>query len=158
MIFFSSNRIVIFNVIIIIFLSSFLGFLCHYINVEYFYDYIAQYMEQNNIEINPYNEKIKYIAFLSSIEYSISCMLIYVLMRKTLNAFKFSLIKKIIIFSALIISIHGNLIRQPIMDYIIGNPLNIVFQQNILIWLTWIIMSIVIIVGLEFFILDKKYS
>lgn len=36
------------------------------------------------------------------------------------------------------------------MDYIIGNPLNVVLVQNAFKWLVWLLMSFFIVYGYEF--------
>ncbi|WP_200164482.1 hypothetical protein [Francisella adeliensis] len=91
---------------------------------------------------------VRYVAAITSLEYGFSAIIIYHLARnKLLSLGKF---KSALIFSILLIAIHGMFIRQLFMDYIIGNPLNVVLVQNAFKWLVWLLMSFFIVYGYEF--------
>jgi len=83
----------------------------------------------------------------TSIEYGLAASALYYLSCDKLIAvgsFKASLI-----FALLLAAIHGVFIRQPLMDFLVGNPIHVVFAQNIFKWLVWLLMSFVVVYGIE---------
>ncbi|GAB2648997.1 hypothetical protein GCM10026988_16480 [Vibrio panuliri] len=88
------------------------------------------------------------MALITSIEYGLGATFIYALARDRL--IKAGRTKAVVIFSILLMAIHGAFIRQPLMDYVIGNPLHVVVVQNGFKWLVWLLMSLIIVVGYEF--------
>lgn len=55
--------------------------------------------------------------------YGVTAIALYILIQDKL--FKYRLPFRILIFSALLTAIHGALMRQPLMNYLIGNPLQV---------------------------------
>jgi hypothetical protein len=61
----------------------------------------------------------------------------------------FGVFKASLLFSILLASIHGAFVRQPLMDYVVGNPLHVVLVQNGFKWLVWLLMSFLVVFGFE---------
>ena len=51
--------------------------------------------------------------------------------------------------SLILLTINALLIRQPLMDFAIGNPLHVVLVQNAFKWVPWILMAFIIVYGYE---------
>lgn len=130
-------------------IASSCGFIVHVISAEWLQAWIAEIMEGH--KVTP-SWDVKYIAMFTSLEYGISTVILYWLIRgKIIRYGKF---KAFVILSLLLTALHGALIRQPLMDYIVGNPIEVALLQNAFKWLVWILMSFVVVYGLER--LDKK--
>lgn len=93
---------------------------------------------------------VRYIAGITSLEYGIAAIALYYLGRNKLISFgKF---KAVLLFSILLMAIHGAFFRQPFMDYVVGNPVHVVLVQNSFKWLVWFLMSFCVVFGFEFVI------
>ncbi len=121
------------------------GFVVHVTTVEWLPNWIGTQM--NETQIQP-SWDVRYIAAVTSIEYGLAAVGLYYLSREKLLAY--GKLKAAAILSLLLIAINGVLIRQPLMDYIIGNPLHVTLVQNGFKWLPWILMSFIVVFGYEF--------
>lgn len=120
------------------------SFIIHVISAEWLPTWIGSQMQ--DILIQP-SWDVRYIAGITSIEYGFAAVALYFLARDKLA--KFGRFKSSIIFSVLLASIHGAFIRQPFMDFVVGNPVQVVLVQNGFKWLIWIIMAFVVVYGYE---------
>nr|MBF4265025.1 hypothetical protein [Vibrio anguillarum] len=84
---------------------------------------------------------------LTSLEYGISAIVLYWLIRDKI--IKYGQFKAFIILSLLLTALHGALIRQPLMDFVVGNPIEVALVQNAFKWLVWVLMSLVTVYGFE---------
>ncbi len=137
--------------IIIAALASSSSFIVHVFTVEWLPSWIGSQM--NGVTIQP-SWSVRYIAALTSIEYGLAASAIYWLSREKLLIF--GVFKSTIIMAILLTSVHGAFVRQPLMDFVIGNPFHVVVVQNIFKWLVWLIMSFVIVYGFEYAIIKKS--
>lgn len=125
-------------------LASSCGFVVHVFSAEWLQQWISQIM-QGRVMSSSWD--VRYIAMFTSLEYGISAMVLYWLIRdKIIQYGKF---KAFLILSLLLTALHGALIRQPLMDFIIGNPIEVALLQNAFKWLVWILMSLVVVYGSE---------
>jgi len=139
-----------FLLLVLAIVASLTGFIVHVFTVEWLPDWIGKQMQ--GIQLQP-SWAVRYVAALTSIEYGMAALVLFVLMRDKLLPYgKF---KSAIFFSALLLAVNGILIRQPFMDYLIGNPLLVVMVQNVFKWLPMILMSFIIIYGYEAIIKQK---
>ncbi len=137
--------------ILIAALASSASFVVHVFTVEWLPSWIGSQMDGIAIQAS---WDVRYIAIFTSIEYGLAASAIYWLAREKLlflGNFKSSLILAI-----LLASVHGAFIRQPLMDFVVGNPLHVVVVQNIFKWLVWMLMSFVIVYGVEYIIMRKS--
>jgi hypothetical protein len=133
--------ILIFLVMVIASTSS---FVVHVISIEWLPAWVGRQMD--GVTIQP-SWSVRYVAALTSIEYGFAAVTLYVLARDRL--IKHGLFNASLIFSVLLTAIHGALIRQPFMDYVVGNPIHVVLVQNGFKWLVWLLMSFIVIFGYE---------
>ena len=136
--------------LVIVFASS-SSFVVHVISAEWLSLWIGQQMQ--NAVLEP-SWNVRYVALITSIEYGIAAVSLYHLAREKL--IKYGKFKAGLIFSILLTAIHGAFIRQPFMDFVIGNPLQVVIAQNGLKWLVWFLMSIIVVFGYESIMKQKK--
>ena len=62
--------------------------------------------------------------------------------------------RHIVFYRAVFLSIclamvSGALIRQPLMDVVVGNPLHVTMVQNLFKWLVWMLLGFVVVYGVE---------
>ncbi len=125
-------------------LASLGGFIIHVITIEWLPNWVGTQMA--GIQIQP-SWNVKYLAGATSIEYGLAAIGLYYMGREKL--LNYGKIKSTIIFSALLMALHGAFIRQPIMDFVIGNPIQVVLVQNAFKWAPWIIMAFITVFGYE---------
>lgn len=127
------------------------GFIIHVITVEWLPDWIGTQMQ--NIKVQP-SWNVRYSAAATSIEYGLAAIGLYYLGREKLLGFgKF---KSALLFSMLLMAVHGVFLRQPLMDFAIGNPIHVTLVQNGFKWMPWIIMAFVVVYGYE--LIQKTYK
>lgn len=136
--------------LIAVVLASLSSFVVHVLTVEWLPTWIGNQMQ--GISIQP-SWDVRYVAAFTSIEYGLSALALYLLCREKLMTL--GLCKAYVIFAALLTAIHGALIRQPLMDYLVGNPIHVVMVQNGFKWIIWALMSFFIVFGFEL-IFHKK--
>ena len=130
--------------IVVAAIASTSGFIVHIISVEWLPTWIGSQME--NLTIQP-SWDVRYIAGITSIEYGVSAVALYFFARD--NLIRFGLLKASVIFSVLLAAIHGAFIRQPFMDFVVGNPIQVVLVQNGFKWLVWLFMAFAVVYGYE---------
>jgi hypothetical protein len=125
-------------------LASLSSFVVHLATVEWLPVWIASQMQ--GLQIQP-SWDVRYIAATTSFEYGLAAVALYSLARNKLLVF--GVFKASLLFSILLASIHGAFVRQPLMDYVVGNPLHVVLVQNGFKWLVWLLMSFLVVFGFE---------
>ena len=136
-----------FLIFIVAVVASTSSFIVHVATVEWLPSWISSQMEK--LSIQP-SWDVRYIAGVTSLEYGIAAIALYYLGRNKLIGFgKF---KASLVFSVLLMAIHGAFLRQPFMDYVVGNPIHVILVQNFFKWLVWLLMSFCVVFGFEFII------
>lgn len=128
-----------------------MGFVVHVFNVEWLPDWIGGQMQ--GVEIKP-SWAVRYVAGITSIEYGIAVIVLYHLARDKL--IQFGKFKASVYLSLLLLALSALFIRQPLMDYLIGNPIHVVIVQNAFIWLSWVLLSFIAVYGYEFIMNKEK--
>ncbi len=134
-----------FLLLVLAIIASLTGFVIHVFTVEWLPGWIGSQMQ--GIAIQP-SWALRYVAGITSIEYGIATIVLYHLARDKLM--QFGELKAAVYLSLLLLALNAMLIRQPLMDYLIGNPLHVVIIQNIFKWLSWIMLSFITVYGYEF--------
>jgi hypothetical protein len=134
-----------FLLLILAVIASLTGFVVHVFTVEWLPDWISSQMQ--GTEVKP-SWAVRYVAGITSIEYGIASIVLYHLARDKL--IKFGKLKASIYLTLLLLALNAMLIRQPLMDYLIGNPLHVVIIQNIFKWLSLILLAFITVYGYEF--------
>jgi len=125
-------------------LASSCGFFIHLLSAEWLQPWVAEQMSGNSVT-SSWN--VRDIALFTSIEYGIAAVIMYQLMREKL--IQYGRFITIFLFATLLTAIHGALLRQPLMDFVVGNPLHVTLVQNIFKWMVWLLMSVVVVNGVE---------
>ncbi|MDE9545319.1 hypothetical protein KKI93_21655 [Xenorhabdus bovienii] len=133
----NEKKLVIFIILIVSILTSFLGFMVHVINIEWVVPYIRN--EVNNISVLP-SWDVRYLAALTSLETGLGITILYILIKKGLPTYT-SFTRGIVMW-LIELAIMGRLIRQPLMDYAIGNPFLISILQNAVSWINWLFICL----------------
>ncbi len=131
-------------IIILATIASMSGFVVHVITIEWLPGWIGTQM--NGMQVQP-SWDVRYIAAMTAIEYGLAAIGLYYIGREKLLILG-RLTAATVLF-VLLAAINGALIRQPLMDYIIGNPLHVALVQNGFKWLPWMLMSLVVVYGYE---------
>ncbi|MBD1229403.1 hypothetical protein [Xenorhabdus griffiniae] len=134
----NEKKIVFFIILIVSMFTAFIGFIVHVINVEWLIPYIRS--EVNNVSVLP-SWDVRYLAAFTSIETGFGITILYILIKKgmpTYNSFT-----RGIIMWLLELAIMGRLVRQPLMDFAIGNPVLISILQNSISWINWFLICLI---------------
>ncbi|MBC8949978.1 hypothetical protein [Xenorhabdus sp. TS4] len=134
----NEKKVVFFIILIVSIFTAFIGFIVHVINVEWLIPYIRS--EVNNVSVLP-SWDVRYLAAFTSIETGFGITILYILIKKgmpTYNSFT-----RGIIMWLLELAIMGRLVRQPLMDFAIGNPFLISILQNSISWINWFLICLI---------------
>lgn len=104
---------------------------------------IATAMAGKEILHPPYPSSIKIWAFLTALLPALGTSIIYYLLLPYLRRFQLPIVRGIL-FTALMLFAEGALIRQPIMNILVGNPVWLALLQQGGIWLPRLCMGIII--------------
>ncbi|NRB42521.1 MAG: hypothetical protein HRU20_29300 [Pseudomonadales bacterium] len=129
--------------------ASLAQFVVHVIAIEWLWlrSWISRQM--NDIEML-YSWDVRYIAAVTSIEYGLAAVISYCLAREKLILL--GEVKSGIILFIFLACLHGDFLRQPVMNYIIGNPLRVVLVRHSFTWISWLLMSFTVVFGVEYVI------
>lgn len=134
-----------FLIFIVTVVASASSFIIHVATVEWLPSWVSGQMQ--GLSVQP-SWDIRYIAGVTSLEYGVAAIALYYLARdKLIGLGKF---KAALVFAVLLMAIHGAFLRQPFMDYVVGNPIHVVLVQNLFKWLVWLLMSFFVVFGFEF--------
>lgn len=131
--------------LLVVMIASCSSFIVHVITVEWLPAWIGQQMQ--GLSVTP-SWDVRYLAMITSIEYGLATFIFYHLVRDKLIA-RGKLFASVLMF-LLLAAIHGALVRQPLMDFFVGNPLLVVVVQNGFKYLVWMMMAFVTVFGYEF--------
>ncbi|MCF6289352.1 MAG: hypothetical protein L3J53_08995 [Proteobacteria bacterium] len=137
--------------LILAIIASLTGFVIHVFTVEWLPDWISGQMQGMEIKAS---WAVRYVAGITSIEYGIATIVLYYLARDKL--IRFGKLKAAVFLSLLLLALGAILIRQPLMDYLIGNPIHVAIVQNVFKWLPLILMSFITVYGYEFIFRREK--
>lgn len=127
----------------------------HVFTVEWLPEWISTQMQ--GLEVKP-SWDVRYVAAITSIEMGLGALGLYYFGRH--RFIQMGRFKSVLLFSALLLALNGRLIRQPLMDFVIGNPWHVAMVQNAFNWLSWILMAFIVVYGYELVIsfTDKKHN
>lgn len=120
-------------------LSSIAGFCLHVFSAEWLQHWIAARMEGRAM-VSSWDVRVP--AAISAIEIGLGASLTYWLLRSRFPALGWA--RGGLCLAGLILMIKGNLIRQPLMNFLVGNPVEVVAVQDGMVWLTWAVMGWII--------------
>ena len=135
----------------VIALASSSGFVVHVATVEWLPAWVSSRMEGHTVMPS---WDVRYLAALTAVEIGVAVMVLYRLCRPSL--LRFSLPARTLLFIALMLATRGLLVRQPLMDAAIGNPIDVVAVQNLAKWLVWVLTAGVTVLGSEWLVARRR--
>lgn len=125
-------------------LSAGVGFAFHVLAAEVIERQVAAIMAGR--QVTP-SWDVRIPAALSAIEQGLALALLYLLLRARLPGL--GSIRRGVVGGLLALALAGRLIRQPMMDLLIGNPITVVAMQDGLAWITWLAMGVITAICLD---------
>ena len=84
---------------------------------------------------------VRYIAFATSLEVGAGVAILYALIRGSLP-FKSAVVRGLAL-GVLLLAVMGRLVRQPLMNLVVGNPPSVVIVQDGVSWVLWLAVCVV---------------
>lgn len=109
------------------------GFVIHVGSQRWVQEWVSARMQGREVTAS---WDVRYLALASSLEVGIGLVVLYALVRGHLP-FKSSAVRGLVL-GVLLLAVMGRLVRQPLMNFIIGNPLPVVAVQDGVSWLVWL--------------------
>jgi hypothetical protein len=78
---------------------------------------------------------VRYLALATSLEVGVGLVILYALVRQAMPV-KSSVLRGMLV-GVVLLAVMGLLLRQPVMDLVIGNPLSVVIVQDGVAWILW---------------------
>ena len=124
-------------------IASFISLSVHRIMLKETSSYLNQALVNISVIKPPYPAYINVIAYLTSILPGLGVTILYYLMTPYFNTP--SKLLRTAYLSILLLLLKGELIRQLIMNILVGNPIAIAFLQQSQVWLTNIMMALAVV-------------
>lgn len=117
------------------------GFAIHLATQAWVREWVASQMTGRSVAPS---WDVRFLAAATSLEVGLATAFVYVLLRKALPGWP--TISRGALLAAVLLAVSGRLLRQPVMDLAIGNPLPVVLVQDGVAWLTWATLCIAVAV------------
>lgn len=119
-------------------LTAAFGFAAHVFAAEIVEPYVASVMAGRHVAPS---WDVRVPAALTAIEPGVALIILCLLLRHALpSAGTFA---RGLTAGLLALALSGRLVRQPMMDFLVGNPLNVVAVQDGIVWLIWLGMGLI---------------
>jgi hypothetical protein len=115
------------------------GFAIHLGTQAWIREWVAAHMAGRSVAPS---WDVRLLAAATSLELGVATVFVYVLLRKSLPGLP--TIFRGALLAALLLAVTGRLVRQPVMDLAIGNPVSVVLIQDGVAWLTWAALCIAV--------------
>lgn len=125
-------------------LSALFGFAVHLFSSEIVTPYVASVMAGR--QVTP-SWDVRIPAALSSIEQGIALGLVYLAVRACLPGI--GTVRRGLLVGLLALALSGSLVRQPLMNLLIGNPPAVVAAQDGVTWFIWLAMGLIVAACLD---------
>ena len=90
---------------------------------------------------------VRYIALATSVEVGLGLVVLYALVRRAMPVK--SAVLRGLLLGVVLLAVMGRLVRQPLMNLVIGNPLSVVIVQDGVSWVLWLAAAITAAVVFE---------
>ncbi|MEM9634602.1 MAG: hypothetical protein AAGA50_24950 [Pseudomonadota bacterium] len=120
-------------------LAAAAGFVIHVFTVEWIHEWVAGQMAGKTVQPS---WDVRVPAALSSMEMGLALTICYALLKYRFPGLRwwiggFGL-------GCLMLAVQGRLLRQPLMNWLVGNPIEVVLVQDGIAWLTWLVMALIV--------------
>ena len=130
------------KLVLVVVISTVIGLSTHIYLLKIISPVIAERMQGVVIQKPPYSVVITTIAYITFVFPAIGTVLVYYFIQDVFPGK--SRVVKGVLFGLLILLVKGELLRQPIMNFIVGNPIKITLLQQSQVWLSNLIMCVII--------------
>jgi hypothetical protein len=120
------------------------GFVIHVGSQAWVQSWVTERMQGRDVRAS---WDVRYFALITSIEVGIGLVILYALVRGAMP-FKSPALRGLLL-GVVLLAVMGKLVRQPVMNLLIGNPLSVVAVQDGVSWLLWPAVSVVVAVVFE---------
>jgi len=127
--------------------ASAVGFAIHKLFADWLPSWLAERMAGVEIKRAPYGPEVVVPAAISYLEYGVAFLVAYMLIRRATP--QLSTLLRALLLAALCLSLQGAVLRWPIMQLVIGNPLWVTVVQHASIWLPYVAASLVLAYAYE---------
>lgn len=115
------------------------GFLIHVSSQGWVRSWVSSRMQGREV-VSSWD--VRYVALATSLETGVGLVILYALIRPALPG-KSSFVRGLLL-GVLLLAVMGRLVRQPLMDFVVGNPLPVVAVQDGISWVLWICVCVVV--------------
>ena len=112
--------------------ASAAGFAVHKVFADRLPAWVSAHMENAQIKLPPYGPEIVVPAALTSLESGVAYLVAYLLVRRATP--ERSVLSRSLLVAALCLALHGSLLRMPVMQLLIGNPVWVTLVQHAGLW------------------------
>ena len=123
------------------------GFVIHVASQDWLESWVSAQMQGHQVAAS---WDVRYLALVTSLEIGVGLVILYALVRSALPAK--SSVGRGLMLAILLLAVMGRLVRQPVMNLAIGNPLPVVAVQDGTIWLLWLCVCLVVAAGYDFLV------
>lgn len=120
------------------------GFVIHVGTQSWVQSWVAERMQGK--EVAP-SWDVRYIALATSLEVGVGLVILYALVRRAMPVK--SAVLRGLLLGVVLLAVMGRLLRQPVMNLVIGNPLPVVVVQDGISWVLWLSAAVVAAVVFE---------
>ncbi|MES0884687.1 hypothetical protein [Roseibium sp. SCP14] len=115
------------------------GFVIHVFTVEWIHEWVAGQMAGKTVQSS---WDVRIPAAISSIEIGLALTFCYGLLKYRFPGLRWWIGG--LGLGCLMLAVQGRLIRQPLMNWLVGNPVEVVLVQDGIAWLTWLVMALTV--------------
>ena len=115
------------------------GFVIHVATQSSVQTWVASHMQGREVGAS---WDVRYLALITSLETGVGLVVLYALLRRSLPGTSSAI--RGLLLALLLLAVMGRLFRQPIMNFVIGNPLSVVVVQDGITWVVWSFMCVVV--------------
>ncbi len=128
--------------------ASVVGFTVHKAFADRPPAWVSAQMGSTQIKLPPYGPEIVVPATLTSLELGVAYLAAYLLVRRATP--DRSVFLRALLVAALCLALHGSLLRMPLMQLLVGNPVWVTVVQHAGTWAPVVAASLVVAYAYEF--------
>jgi RimJ/RimL family protein N-acetyltransferase len=128
-------------------LASFVGFAVHRFFADRLPAWVSQQMEGVQIKMPPYGPEVVVPATLSSLESGVAFVVAYALLRRATPTL--GVLVRALLLAGLCLGMQGAMLRMPLMQLVVGNPVWVTVVQHAAIWLPFLLESLAVALAYE---------
>jgi hypothetical protein len=128
--------------------ASAAGFAVHKVFADRLPAWVSAHMGNTQIKLPPYGPEIVVPAALTSLESGVAYLAAYLLVRRATP--QRSVLLRSLLVAALCLALRGSLLRMPVMQLLIGNPVWVTLVQHAGAWAPVVAASLVVSYAYEF--------